>query len=98
MTSTDTSRLVRLIGSIALFVLVGTPMVAYLWETMNVLLTGRVEPVKLGIAVIVLGIFAGLLMLLSRSIHALEGRRDARSGATPPADHLPPPPHSRRSS
>lgn len=98
MASDDRSRLVRLIGLIALFVLVGTPMVAFIWEAVNVLLTGRIEPLQLGIALVVLAVFAGLLRLLSRSIRALEGRRDAHPGANPPSQSPPPSPHSRRSS
>ena len=96
MTSADTPRLARLIGLIALFVLLGTPVVAYLWETLNVLMSGRVEPGRLGIAAVVLVVFAGLLKLLSRSIHALEGDRDAHAGATPPSEGLPPHTQSRR--
>ena len=96
MTRTDSPRLARLIGLIALFVLLGTPMVAYLWETLNVLLSGGVEPGRLGMSVVVLALFAALLMLLSRAIHALEGDRDARAGAMPPSDGLPSHPQSRR--
>lgn len=96
MTSADTPRLARLIGRIALFVLVGTPMVAYLWETLNVLLSGRVEPGRLGMSLVVLALFAALLTFLSRAIHALEGDRDARAGATPPSEGLPSHTPSRR--
>jgi len=39
------------IGKLAAWVLllfvVGTPLVAYLWETLNQLLSGRVEPLRL---------------------------------------------------
>ena len=97
MTRADSPRLRRLIGLIALFVLLGTPLVAYLWETLNVLMSGRVEPGRLGIAVVVLAAFAALLAFLSRSIHALEGDRDARAGATPPSENLPSHTQSRRS-
>ena len=93
---TGTPRLFRLIGLIALFVALGTPMLAYLWETLNVLMSGRVEPVRLGIAVVVLAVFVVLLRFLSRSIGVVEGVDEGPRDRTRSGDRLPPHHPSRR--
>ena len=75
MTGSATLSLPRLIGWIALFVLVGFPLVGYLWETLNVLLAGVVQPTRLVISVPVLLVLAGVLMLLSRAVRGWEAER-----------------------
>lgn len=89
MTAEHSPRTSRLVVLIAFFVLVGTPLVAYLWETTNVLMSGHVRPLQLGIAVVLLPIFLVVLRALANRIHAVEGRRDALPGALPepPQEH-----------
>lgn len=54
--------------AILLLVLVGGPLVAYLWETLNRLMAGFVEPVRLLIALPVLVLFALLLRFVARLV------------------------------
>lgn len=66
---TDPHRPVgKLIGLMAIFVLIGVPMVAFLWELLNDLLALEVRPLQLAIAVPVLLLFAGLLVVLARRV------------------------------
>ena len=53
-----------------LFVLVGLPMVAYLWETINELLSLKVDPVRIGISIPVLALLIGLLAIVGRRVNA----------------------------
>lgn len=52
----------------ALFVVVGAPLVWYLWQVLNDLLQGIVNPLHLLVAVPVLLLFLGLLALVSRTV------------------------------
>lgn len=63
-----------LIGAMLLFVVVGAPMVYYLWTTVNEVLAGHIDGARLGISIIVLLIFLGLLSILTRSIRRWEER------------------------
>lgn len=56
---------VKLLLLILLFALLGTPLVAYLWDTLNELVALHVNPVRLLIAIPVLLVFIGLLKLLA---------------------------------
>ncbi len=58
----------KVLALMALYVLLGIPLVAYLWETINELLAFDVDPVRLLIAVPVLLLFLGLLILLNRLV------------------------------
>jgi hypothetical protein len=60
-------------GGILLQVLVGVPFVAYLWQTLNALLAGIVEPVRLMISVPVAIVFLFLLRYIARGIERLAG-------------------------
>jgi hypothetical protein len=53
-------------------VLVGTPMVAFLWHVLNELLGGHVNPLRLAAAVPVLVLFVLFVRLLGRRLAALE--------------------------
>lgn len=63
-----------LMGAMLLFVVVGAPMVYYLWSTLNELLAGHFNGGRVGISIIVLLIFLGLLGILTRSIRRWEER------------------------
>jgi hypothetical protein len=74
----------RLIAVIAAFVLAGTPLVAYLWETLNRLLAGHAVAGRIALAVPVALLLAGLLALLARTVRRWEGRRRHRTGTVLP--------------
>ena len=86
-------RLGAPIALVAVFVVAGVPLVAYLWETANRLLAGRVEPVRLLVSAVVTAIFVALLRLLARRIDALE-----RVHAAEIHGLSPPPPNDRSTS
>jgi hypothetical protein len=58
----------KLVAAMAVYVLVGFPLVWYLWETVNELLKAQVEGRQLLLAVPVLLLLLGLLILLGRSV------------------------------
>ena len=58
----------RLIGLMTAFVLLGMPLVWYLWTAVNEILTGHVEGGRLLLAIPVLVLFLALLVLLSRAV------------------------------
>jgi hypothetical protein len=60
-----------LIAIIAGFVVVGAPMVYYLWTTLNEVLAGHFDGTRLLLTAVVLLIFLGLLSILSRSVRRL---------------------------
>ena len=64
--STDGSG--RLLLSMALFVLVGMPLVYVAWESLNDLLAGEVSVRELGEGFVALLLLIGLLLLLRRSV------------------------------
>jgi hypothetical protein len=63
----------RLIGLIFLFVLLGIPLTAFLWETLNKLMAGYFDPVRIAASIPVLLLFAGLLVLVARFARRLDG-------------------------
>jgi hypothetical protein len=65
----------RLTLAILAFALAGTPVVGYLWHTVNDLLAGQVRPVRLLIFVPVLVVFILLLRLLLRFVGEWEAER-----------------------
>jgi hypothetical protein len=70
----------RLVAGIGLFVLLGTPLVAYLWDTLNRLFAGIVEPVRLLIAIPAAILFYLLLRAMARAVQAWQspGARGAK--------------------
>ncbi|MEJ2503247.1 MAG: hypothetical protein P8177_08000 [Gemmatimonadota bacterium] len=60
-----------LIAVIAGFVVVGAPLVYYLWTTLNEVLAGHFDGSRLLVTAVVLLIFVGLLTILSRSVRRL---------------------------
>lgn len=79
MTSAVTPRSSSLVLGIALFVVLGTPLVAYLWETLNQLLAGIVDPMRLLITVPAALIFYFLLRFMARSVETWSRERGAPS-------------------
>lgn len=72
MATDGNSGMGKLIGFIFIAVLVGVPITAYLWETLNRLMSGHVEPVRLAVSIPVLLLFVGLLVFLARFIRRLD--------------------------
>jgi hypothetical protein len=68
----------KLTAGIALFVLSGFPLVAYLWETLNQLMGGEVRPARLALSIPVALLLAGVLVLLARTVRRWEARRAAQ--------------------
>jgi hypothetical protein len=58
----------RLVGWIALFTLLGTPLVAYLWETLNQVLAGHFDLTRIGLSLPLLAALWILLIVLARLI------------------------------
>jgi hypothetical protein len=63
-----------IIAFIAAFVLVGAPMVYYLWSTLNEVLAGHFDGPRLLLSLLILLIFLGVLAILSRSVRRLDAR------------------------
>lgn len=59
-------RPLRLFGIIALFTLVGTPLVAFLWETLNRVMAGWFDPFRIIVSIPTLVILYLLLRYLGR--------------------------------
>jgi uncharacterized membrane protein YfcA len=58
-------RLVLLLG---VFVAVGIPFVAILWETLNELLAGHIEPRRLAVSLPLLVVFMAILSFAGRAL------------------------------
>lgn len=72
----------RLAGLLALSTLIGGPIVAILWETMNQLLAGIVRPRMLAIALPTFFIAIILLRVLARAVARLDPRTTAPTDPT----------------
>jgi hypothetical protein len=70
-------RVGQLVGPMALFVVAGVPLVAYLWETMNQLMAGQVSLGRLAATIPAVAVLAGLLALLARAVSRWEGDRES---------------------
>ena len=57
-----------LVGTMAMYVAAGFPLVWYLWETLNDVLSGRFDGLRLLVALAVSLLLLGLLILLARSV------------------------------
>ena len=70
MTHESTPPPGRIFPWLALFILLGMPLIAYLWETLHQILALHVEPVRMLISIPVLGLFVALLKMLGRKLEA----------------------------
>jgi hypothetical protein len=75
----------RLLGTIALFAALGTPLLAVVWEALNQLLGGRVNGRLLLIALPALVLLLLLLRLLARTVSRVAAPTD-QPGAFPPRE------------
>jgi hypothetical protein len=62
----------KLVSVILALLLVGIPVVAFIWETLNHLLSGQVEPMRLLISVPVVGLLYILLRIVARILAKFE--------------------------
>jgi len=71
-----------LVLRIGLVVFLGTPLVAFAWETLNRLLAGILEPVHLLLLVPVGFLLYLLLRYTSRAVQSWDGASDRRPGGS----------------
>ena len=64
----------RLMLAMAAFVVIGTPLVYFLWTALNDLLTGRIDGTHLAFAAPALVLFVVLLRFLARAVQRWERR------------------------
>jgi hypothetical protein len=60
-----------MIGLIALFALLGIPMVAFLWEVLNRIMAGYFDPVRIVIAIPVFILWLFVLRFMARQVQKL---------------------------
>ncbi|HET6700634.1 MAG TPA: hypothetical protein VFH14_02460 [Gemmatimonadaceae bacterium] len=65
----------QLILPIALFVIVGVPLVAVIWDTLNRLFAGQVDWTWIGAAVVAAVLLGVLLKILARTLGRWQARR-----------------------
>lgn len=65
----------KLILPIALFVILGVPLVAVIWDTLNRLFAGHVDWRWIGATVVAVVLFWVLLKVLARTVTSWEARR-----------------------
>jgi hypothetical protein len=75
----------KLFASILGFVLVGTPLVAYLWDALNRLMAGHVNARRIAIAAVAALLFAALLRLLMRAVWRWEAGTPETAAQTSPS-------------
>jgi hypothetical protein len=78
-------QMLRLIAAILVIVMMGTPLVAYLWETLNQLLAGQVDWTRLAISLPVLALSILLFRVMTRIAERLEVQPPESS--PPPREH-----------
>jgi hypothetical protein len=66
MTEKASPGMGSLIVTITVFALIGTPLVAFLWETLNRMMAGWFDPVRIAISIPVGVLLFVLLKLLAR--------------------------------
>jgi hypothetical protein len=77
----------KLFGLILGFVLLGTPLAAVVWDTLNQLMAGHVDGRRIGIGAVGIVLLAILLRLLARAVRSWDrllegGAEQVRSGTT----------------
>ena len=75
MALATTVSLPKLVLGIGLFVLLGFPLVAYLWETLNQLMGGEVHAGRLLRSVPAALLLAAILLVLARTVRRWEAER-----------------------
>lgn len=65
----------QLVGSLALFVFAGIPLVALVWDALNRLTAGHIHPVRLVAGLVAIGLILVLFRLLARTVTRWEAHR-----------------------
>lgn len=68
-------RIAPLMARMAVFVVLGLPLVGFLWHSLNRFLSGSFEPWRLGASLAAALLLAGLLHLLAGRIRRWESER-----------------------
>jgi hypothetical protein len=71
----DRLGLGRLVAGIAVFVALGIPLTAFVWESLNELFAGRVRPIRLLITVPVVLLLLFLWRILGRTVQRWDAAR-----------------------
>jgi hypothetical protein len=71
MPDKEEPRMGRLVGMIALYTVLGIPLVAFLWETLNRVMAGYFDPVRIGLSIPVLILFMVLLRFTARAAYRI---------------------------
>ncbi len=66
----------RIVLLMAVVVLVGLPMVAYLWETINRLLALEFDPVRIAVSVPLAAVLVGFLTLVGRRLSTWQAEQE----------------------
>jgi hypothetical protein len=82
-------RVSQLLLPMTAYIIIGTPLVAYIWETLNLLVAGKAEAIRLLITLPAVALLAGVFVLLTRTISRWEGERKENLGTRGTGD--PPP-------
>lgn len=66
----------KIVLLMAVVVLVGLPMVAYLWETINRLLALEFDPLRIAISIPLLAVFLGFVTFVGRRLSAWHAQQE----------------------
>ena len=77
MAASPSNSIVRLVAGIGVFVLIGTPLLGYLWHTANDLLAGEFRPVRVVIAIPVAVLLYAVMRSMTRAINAWDAAGEA---------------------
>jgi hypothetical protein len=69
--------LAGLMLGMGLFVIIGIPMVFYIWRFVNELLSGHFILSDAALAAVLLVVFIGFLRILGKQVHRWDGQLDA---------------------
>ncbi|HEU5086740.1 MAG TPA: hypothetical protein VFT99_04820 [Roseiflexaceae bacterium] len=71
MESRNRPSFTLIFGQLLLFVLIGIPLVSYLWETLNQLLGLHFDVQRFLISIVILAVLGGVLYIFSRQLNRL---------------------------
>ncbi len=71
MVSRNRPSFTLIFGQLLLFVLIGIPLVSYLWETLNQLLGLHFDVQRFLISIVILAVLGGVLYVFSRQLNRL---------------------------
>lgn len=77
----------RALGLMAVFFLLGFPLVGYVWHVLNHVIAGRVYGREVVPGLVALAVLGGLLRLMARAIQSFDAKRADEIGRNPPPSH-----------